>query len=177
MRTNIFLKQNPPESHSWAGKVTFSFSYPEAGWIQFAILCNVYVQNVVIALSNAFNPFPEFIRWLNAIAEGHLPGEFIVDEEGVGKILRATPVNEEEFIFEVLEWLWVEKEKEERPIYLYVQVHRKQFLSEFLKRWDDFLENQYDPAEWEEHGTPSLSTYDVEKIRTFIGGDRLRGER
>jgi len=60
--------------------------------------------------------------------------------------------------------------KEERPIYLFVQVNRKQFLSEFLKRRDDFLKNQYDPSEWEELGETSPRTYDVSKIRDFVEG-------
>src|SRR5271157_5556512 len=121
MRTNEFLKLNPPESHSWAGKVTFSFSYPKSGWIQFPITCTTYVQGIIVNFSNAFDPFPELVHWLEAIAECSLPSEFLIEEEGEQKLFRATPVNEYEFIFEILDGFWLENEQPERPIYLYVQ--------------------------------------------------------
>ena len=169
-RTDTYLKQFPPETHSWAGKVTIGFSYPYHGWIQFVVTATTYVQNVIVKLSNVFDPFPELIRWLETIAEGNLPNEFVIDEEGVEKIFRAIPVNGDEFIFEIVELLYGEDKSEEEPIFLYVQVTRKQFLSEFLKRWDDFLENQYDPAQWEERRVPSLRELDVSKIREFVEG-------
>jgi hypothetical protein len=137
MRANWFLKQYPPENHSWAGKVNFGFSYPTVGWIQFTITCTTYLQGVILHCSNVCSPFPGLIRWLEDIAGGNLPSECVVDEEGQGKLLRAT------------------------------------VLSEFLKRWDDFLENQYDPAQWEEHGETSLRTYNVSKIREFLQGVSL----
>jgi hypothetical protein len=166
MRTNTFLKQIPPDQPGWGGKVSLSFSYPSRGWIQLAILCTAYVQGVIVALSNAVDPFPEFIEWLSSILDDRLPAEFIVDEEGQGKIFRASPVDDEKFLFEILEWMPA-NDKEETPIYMYVRVNKKQFLAEFLKRWDDFLENQYDPAEWEENGT-RLRELDVAKIREFV---------
>jgi hypothetical protein len=168
MRTDGFLEQYPPESHSWAGKVNFGFSYPTHGWIQCTITCTTYLQGIILHLSNVFNPFPGMFHWLEAIAENNLPSEFVVDEEGQEKILRATPVDEEDFRFEILEWPFGPLIKENRHTYLYAQVNKKQFLSEFLKRWDDFLENQYDPSQWEEHGETSLRTYDVSKIREFM---------
>jgi hypothetical protein len=56
----------------------------------------------------------------------------------------------------------------EEPIFMYVKVGKKQFLSEFLKRWDDFLENQYDPVHWEEYGS-HLRNLNVSKIRAYLG--------
>jgi len=50
---------------------------------------------------------------------------------------------------------------------MYVQLSKKQFLAEFLKRWDDFIQNQYDPAQWEDIGV-QLSALDVSKIRAFV---------
>jgi hypothetical protein len=168
MRTNEFLKQFPPEDHPWDGKVTFSFGYPTEGWIQVAVTCTAYVQGVIVNFSNVYDPFPEFIQWLNDIAEGNLPSEFIVDEEGHGKIFRATPVNDQVFTLQILEWAWNKEKAKEQPIYLYVQVTKEQFLSEFLKRWDDFLTTQYDPIHWEEYGV-DLRKLDVSKIRVFSG--------
>ena len=167
MRTNEFLKSFPPEKNDWTGKVTFSFGYPDAGWIQLAVTCTAYVQGIIIDVSAAFDPFPEFIHWLDAIAAGKLPAEFHIDEEGYGKTFRASPVNEGEFLFEIGEWMWKEAKLEEEPLYMYAQVSKKQFLSEFLKRWDDFIQNLYDPAMWEDIGV-QLSALDVSKIRAFV---------
>jgi hypothetical protein len=168
MRTNRFLKLYPPESNSWVGKVTFSFSYPDHGWIQLAVTCTAYVQGVIVATSNVFDPFPGLVRWLGDIAAGRISSECIIEEEGYAKIFRATPVNEDEFVFQILEWLFNKGRQVEQPIYLYVQVNRNQFLSEFLKRWDDFIQNQYDPAHWEEHGATNLRELDMSKIREFM---------
>jgi hypothetical protein len=167
MNRNYFLQQYPPESHSWAGKVTFGFSYPHYGWIQFVITCDVHVQGVIIHCSNVYNPFPELARWLEAIASGDLPAEFVVFEEGPAKTLRAAPVNSDEFVFEILEGYWSEKEGKERPVYLYGKVSRKQFLCEFLKRWDDFLAHYYDPDHWENHGS-KLRELDLSRVRETV---------
>jgi hypothetical protein len=171
MRTNEFLKEVSPEDKSWVGKVTLSFSYPSAGWIQFAVLCTAHVQSVVVDFSNVFDPFPQLVNWLTVIANGDLPTEFEVDEEGVWKIFRAVPVNQDEFVFEILDAYWNKEISEEQPIYLYARLSKKQFLSEFLKRWDDFLENQYDPAQWEnEEEASQLRKLDFSRIREFVKG-------
>jgi hypothetical protein len=170
MRTmNYFLEHYPPDSHSWAGKVTMSFGYAAHGWIQFAITCNAHVQGVIIHCSNVYDPFPDFIHWLNAIADDNLLAETKIDEEGKGKTFRATHISEDEFLLEVFELWWAaEKEGEERPIYMYAQVNKWQFLSEFLKQWDDFIANKYDPIHWEEYKT-DLRQLDVSKVRAFVG--------
>ena len=170
MRTNDILKSFPPESHSWAGKVTFSFSYPHSGWLQWAITCTAYVQNVVIACSNVFDPFPGLFKWLEAIAAGQLPAEIIIDEEGHGKVLRASPLNNYEFIFEILLWDWNKNSAEERPIFLYAQVNRVQFVAEFVRQWDDFIANRYAPEEWVPHGSDDLRKLDMAKLREFVQG-------
>jgi hypothetical protein len=168
-RTNLFLKQFPPEEHSWAGKVTLCFSYPIAGWIQLAVFATAYVQPMVVDFSNVYDPFGELAKWLEDIATGNLPSQFHFDEEGKFKAFRAKPVNEDEFIFEIIEPYWEQLQREEEPVYLYVQVARHQFLSEFLKRWDDFLENYYEPEHWEEYGS-RLRELDMSKVRAFFGG-------
>ena len=168
MGDNYFLKRYPPESHSWAGKVTFCFSYPANGWIQLAVTCDPYLQGVFVFCTYIADPFPGFKRWLEAIVADQLPAECAVDEEGKGKTFRARPVNNQEFIFEILEYLWGKPDHKDRPVYLYVQVNKTQFLSEFMKRWDDFIENYYDPVHWEEYGT-DLRKLDLSKIRAFLG--------
>lgn len=166
---NYFLKRYPPEEHDWRGKVVFSFSYPKHGWIQLAVTCDVHVQGVIVLFSNALNSFPSFERWLEAVAVGKLPVECLVEEEGKGKTFRATQAHQRGFVFEILDGYWNEKESEERPVYLYALVSRRQFLGEFLKCWDDFLKNYYDPVEWEEYGS-DLRKLDWSKAREAVGG-------
>ena len=166
MRTNDFLKQSPPDQHSWAGNVTLSFGYPHHGWIQFAVTCTAYVQGVIVDVSAVFDPFPEMVRWLEQITAGDLPAEFIIDEEGYGKVFRATPVDEEEFLFEIAEWLWDKKAGEE-PLYMYARVSKAQFLSEFLRRWDELIGERYDPDHWLESRN-DLRTLDVSKLRAAV---------
>lgn len=167
MRTNDFLKSFPPQERSWEGKVTISFSYPEHGWIQMAVTCTAYVQGVIVRLSAAFDPFPEFIRWLEDIAAGRLPSEMVVDEEGVEKIFRASPIDKDNFLFEIAELEYADNKSEEEPLFLYVQVAKDQFLSEFLKRWDELLQEKYDPNHWKESRI-DLRTLDVSQIRMMV---------
>ena len=170
MRTNDILKDFPPENHAWSGKVTFSFSYPESGWLQWAVTCSAYVQNVVIACSNVFDPFPRLFKWLEAVADGQLPAETVIDEEGQEKLLRASPFEAGEFIFEVLEADGDQDSSETGPIFLYAQVSRQQFVAEFVRQWDDFISSRYASEEWVSFGGIDLSKLDLAKLREFARG-------
>jgi hypothetical protein len=165
-RTNRFLKDYPPETHSWQGKATLGLGYPIDGWIVLTVTCTTYLQGVIIYCSHGLDPFPDFIRWLDSIALGQLPAEISVDEEGTAKIFRASSANAEEIVFEILDRNFDNDQPAGRPIFLYVQVAKKQFLAEFLKRWDDFIANQFDQAQWE-FGA-DLRELDVSKIREFV---------
>lgn len=168
LRTNAFLKLHPPHEYSWAGKVTLSLGYPHSGWIQMAITCTAYVQGVIVDVSAVFEPFPDMIRWLEDISTGNLPSEFIIDEEGYGKTFRAQPVNDEEFLLTISPMFWHPREGEtEEPLFMYVVASKKQIVSEFLKRWDDFVENQYDRSHWQE-SVVDLRTLDVSILRKFV---------
>ncbi len=166
---NVFLKTFPPETNDWTGKVTFSFGYPRHGWLQLAITCSAHVQGLIIELSGLFDPFKSFIHWLDQIVAGDLPARFHINEEGPGKVLRALPVDEDEFLFQIAEWGWQESWGIEEPLFMYVQVSKKQFLSEFLKQWDDFMLHKYDPAHWDDIGN-DLTRLDVSRIRRFVEG-------
>jgi hypothetical protein len=66
-------------------------------------------------------------------------------------------------LFEVVEWPWLKEKNEKHPTYICVPVNKRQVLSEFIKRWDDFLETQYDPLHWEEYGS-NLRQLDGSKL-------------
>lgn len=162
LRTNSFLKLFPPGENTWAGKVTISFGHPIHGWILMSVTCTAYLQGVIINLSDVFNPFPEMIRWLDDIVSGNLPSEFEIEEEGQGKRFRATPISEIEFLFEIADSNWYKEKSKEEPLYMYVRVATKQFLAEFIRRWDELVQEKYNPAFWE---GVDLRTMDVSKIR------------
>jgi hypothetical protein len=131
-----------------------------------AITCTAYTQGTIINCSNVFDPFPGLIGWLEAIAAGRLPAGCVIDEEGHATTLRASSVNTHEFIFEICELDDYAASSEETPLFMYVRVGRQQFISEFIKRWDDFLANQYDPVQWEEYNS-NLRELDLTKLRAF----------
>jgi hypothetical protein len=168
MRTNDFLKSFPPDEHSWEGKVTIGFSYPKHGWIQMPVTCSAYVQGLIVKLSAVFDPFPEMIRWLEDIAAAKLPTEFIIDEEGLEKIFRASPIDQEVFLFQIANLEYEGHKSEEEPLFMYVKVSKDQFLSEFLRRWDELIEEKYDPEHWKESNI-DLRKLDVAKIRLAVG--------
>jgi hypothetical protein len=114
-----------------------------------------------------FDPFPKFIPWLDSIVEGNLPSEAEIDEEGYGKALRASPVNEDEFLLEVLPMFWGKMKPEELAIFMYVVVSKKQFIAEFLKCWDDFIVNKWDVTQWQ---SSDLTKLDLSKLRKFVEG-------
>lgn len=170
LRTNAFLESFPPDEHSWAGKVTFSLGYPHSGWVQLAVTCTAYVQGVIVDVSAVFDPFPEMIHWMEDVCAGRLPSEFIIDQEGYGKTFRAQPMDDEEFLLTISPMFWRPREGEtEEPLFLYVVASKKQVVAEFLKRWDDFIENQYDPDNWQESAV-NLRTLDVSMLRKFVDG-------
>jgi hypothetical protein len=156
----------PPSEHSWAGKVTFSLSYPHAGWITLGINCTAFIQSVFVDCSDAFDPFPNFIEWLENLSDNNLPCEFSIDEEGRGKTFRAVPINDDEFLFTMTPMYWKPRDNEtEEPLFLYAVASRKQVVSEFLKRWDDFIADQWDANEWRFR---DLSLLDVSRLREFV---------
>lgn len=162
-RTDGYLENYPREDPVWQGKVTFSLSYPTVGWIVLTMTCTAFVQGVIIYCSHVRDPLPELIRWLDAVANDQLPAQFWIDEEGLTKTFRAWPINANEFACEIRDGYG---DVEGQSVFVYMQANKRQFLSEFLKRWDDFIANQFDPVEWE-YGA-DLRTLDVSNIRAFV---------
>jgi hypothetical protein len=135
--------------------------------MQFVITSTPYVQGVIVYLSNVFDPFPELARWLGDIVSGNLPSELAIDEEGREKTFRASPVNQSEFIFEIIEPRYGREMQEAESHHLYAQVSRRQFLSEFLKAWDDFLATKFSPSEWDS-GEADPQHLDFSAVRAFF---------
>jgi hypothetical protein len=184
MTTNDILKNTPRASHDWNGKVSIEFGYPDSGWILLSITCTAYLQHLIIHLSDVYDPFPDMTKWMEDIAANNLPCEFTVDEEGECKMLRAIPLSADCFILEILDTEWDETVTEEQQIFMYTKVERRQFVSEFIHAWDDFLERKYDPESWpfgrdlqSLRGKPDLRELDISKAREFLASKSIREQK
>jgi|AntRauTorcE11898_2_1112593.scaffolds.fasta_scaffold37234_3 hypothetical protein len=70
------------ETSNRTGKLTVAFSYPSAGWVLMAMLVTDRNQHLVVSCSDVFEPFNDLVKWLHELADGNLPAEFEIDEEG-----------------------------------------------------------------------------------------------
>jgi hypothetical protein len=165
MKTNEFSTQFPTNQPPFEEKVRLNFGYPSSGWIQLTVMSTGYLHGIVITFSNIIDDFSHFIKWLGSIVDGNLPNEFLVDEGGSGIVLRATPFDEVEFLFDILERMRL-NENEEPVLKLHGRVNKKEFLTEFLIGWDDFLIDKLGPTQREDY-TTRLRELDVTKIREF----------
>jgi hypothetical protein len=181
MTTNDILKNTPRESLDWNGKIPIAFGYSSDGWILLSITCTACLQHLTIYLSDVFDPFPDMTKCMEDIAANNLPSEITINEEGKRKILRATPLSSDCFILEILDAEWDETVTEEQQIFMYAKVERRQFVSEILHAWDDFLERKYDPESspfgrdlQNLRGKPDLLELDISKTREFLASKSIR---
>lgn len=175
------LKNTPRESQDWEGKVSIQFGYPDRGWILLSNTCTSYLQHLTVHLSDVFDPFTEMAQWMTDIAANHPLSEFMIDEEGECKTLRATPLDSDSFALEILDADWDETNANEQPVFMYAKVERRQFVAEFLHAWDDFLERKYNPAQWpfgsdmqNLRGKIDLRDLDFSKAREFLASKPTR---
>ena len=184
MTTNDILKNTPRESSDWEGKVSIEFGYPNSGWILLSITCTAYLQHLIIYLSDVYDPFPDMAKWMEDVVENNLPSEITIDEEGECKMLRATPLSTGCFILEILDAEWDETVTEEQQIFMYAKVEKRQFVSEFLHAWDDFLERKYDLESWpfgrdlqSLRGKTDLRELGISKTREFLASKSIREQK
>lgn len=70
-----------------ATKINVNFTKCDAGWIDFNVQTEDGI-SVEVCASHIFDPFPQMIRWLEAILNGIPECAFIIDEEGAEKVFR-----------------------------------------------------------------------------------------
>jgi hypothetical protein len=138
----------------WDGKVAVQFGYNEYGWVMLGVLATAFNQTVILRLSDAFDPFPRLLEWLEKIADGLLPARWCIDEEGIKKELILTPyvgryAQSSDAELRILEWAWDgEKRRMARQRLLLMRVKKSQILGEFYRRLEQWLEKDYDPEHW-----------------------------
>ena len=162
-RYATFVKQFPFENSFWEGSIAICFNHAHNGWILLWISCTSFLQSTSLYISHVFDPFPKLIKWLESIADDQNPCDAPIDEEGQFKTLRVLPLENGMLDFQILYGHPLEKDIE---IYFRVKVKKHQLISEFIRKFDLFLQEYYDPAQWE-HGS-DLPNLDLSKLREFL---------
>lgn len=69
----------------------------------------------------------------------------------------------------------------EQPLFMYAKVERRQFISEFLHAWDDFLARKYNTEDWpfghdlqSLRGKIYLRDLDFSMAREFLASKPIR---
>ncbi|MBF0528514.1 MAG: hypothetical protein HQK55_04440 [Deltaproteobacteria bacterium] len=145
----------------WKSKITFCFGHAHSGWVLMAILSTARNEHQIIHLTHVFDPFPDLVAWIIAIAKG-TSKTLHIDEEGHYSYLTGRSINAEWFE------LVVETDCYDESIQIgfvcqkiLALVNRRELVKEFYRRFTDFLENEYKNDEW---GLIRSENYNNEEI-------------
>ncbi len=168
------------ELPTWTSKITVAFSYPSAGWVLMALLVTDYNQNLVVYCSDVFEPFTDLMNWLHKLANGKLPANFEIDEEGIVKqfIVEQAESQEDTVEFRVEGYRWdPQKQKSEFSHFIRCKLDHSQMLREFTRRLQEWLDNEYDPLKFgyrnerdleEGYGFDLRQDIDIEKLSAKV---------
>lgn len=156
-RYEDFLKLFPYETEGWTGKITFCFSYAQIGWVLLWISTTSYLQHITIHLSDVFDPFPDLIRWIEAIAESRLPSEIEIDEEGVIKQLYANHAGNNLVDIQIKD--------DDGKIIFRCRCDRRQLVNEFVNKFELFREQYFETKDWRYGPGPLAAS--LTKLKTF----------
>ena len=111
------------------------------GWVYLHI--SLGEKTAEIHLSDVFDPFPELLDWLQAVATGDFPAEFDINEEGTFKTLVVHAFERDRLLFAVLGTF------SETELVAGV-VDRNALVAEFRRELNGFFRNreQFIPSEW-----------------------------
>ena len=137
----------------WICKLSVHFGYPEAGWIPLSLLVTTGGGSLTIKLSEVYDPFWQMIDWLKAIADNQLPATLEIDEEGTRKQLivrsyEGSTSDISDIEFRVNGNDWDDEAEETKECFFLCRTTRSQFVREFCRRLEDWLEHDYDPEHW-----------------------------
>lgn len=157
------------------GKISIHFGYASSGWILLSVIagCN---QSLTLHLSYVYDPFSEMVDWLNMLADGDLPAILDIDEEGIQKrlIVRSYEGRYSESAdveFRIAGDYWDDDAKEyKKGTHLLVRTKRLQLLSEFTRRLDQWLNEDYEPKEWDRYGLDEGAHPDIDLRKLDIKG-------
>lgn len=149
--------------------ITFCFSRPSYGWVQFAILTSSYNQDHVIQCSDVFDPFPDMIDLMNVIANGGMESHtLVIDEEGVFSYLTVHPHGDDSIELIVEKDAYSDDGSYGLRMTNDAYISKHSFLSEFHRCWKDWLKNDYDPRHWNWHDAEDYLEDEIKRAELFF---------
>jgi hypothetical protein len=143
-----------------AGRLRVTLGYPNQGWVLLALLAIPFNQSLIIRCSNVFSPFPAILRWLNQLADCHLPAEMEIDEEGRFKHLVAT-------VGDVPETIEFRATDDAGLLLMRCRLGRAEVVREFIRALREWLAERYHPDQF---GTRSnLRDLDLQTVAARVG--------
>ena len=122
-------------------KITVRLEMKEYGWAQLHLRLDA--TEATIHLSSVFDPFPELVAWGREIAEGDLPIEMEIDEEGQESVLTALRTDDAERVL-----LRVTR-KYENEIMVEGVVARATLAATLKAELVRFFATEFDPQHWD----------------------------
>lgn len=170
----------PPDWETWhySGRITVAIPPPRFGWTSLTLVGSWGGPIVVLNLSHRYDPFEDLLNWLVAVAEGRLPVWCEVDQEGVKRRLLAlpSPIDAGLIEFRVEGHAWSQRARREVwDCFLWLRLHRGQFVQEFSRRLHDWLAEDYRSDQWGRYGQDeSQQALAVDPLPQLPGWSRLR---
>lgn len=172
----MILDQQFDESYA-QHKLVVDFMLPNAGWIHCRI--RPLHEKFAISCTHIWDPFREFIAWLEAIAGGSDSATWLVDQEGSCCRLQfyggSSSIDDKaDYIVALSSYGSLERVRGAR-------IERRQLIEGFYTAFRAMADSpDYQPREWERHPDyPSLDIEDDDEytaaVRAFpYGGCNLR---
>lgn len=132
-----------PDTHT--STISAWFSETKTGWCTLILTLDGIEQQIVC--SNAYDPFPSLLMFLQSIENGDLPIQLNIDEEGTEKRLEAFATNEPDKFYFVLSDPYADNDQR----IFHGIFYKKEFVDTMKTGLRDFFWNRYVPSEWEWH--------------------------
>ena len=147
------------QDNSDGGKIEISFVQRDApGWIVIHVQADKIEKEVWA--SYCFPPFEELVKFTEDILENNLPSHTFVDQEGSFMYFEALPYESENLFHFILRDSCTQESCGHIPLDGIFE--RKQFVAEFLERFEEFLSTGYNDVLWDGE---DLASIDLSKLR------------
>ena len=143
-------------------EIVFAFTR-YIGWIDMFI--TVDDTTVRIRTSSVYPPYQDFVFFLENIAEDKLPAECIIDEEGIERIIKASPTTNKNNVCLTIGTY--------NDAIISATFDKRLLIAEFILSWEEFTLNSYDKfKEWwigqENPKDVDLSLISLTKLEQYL---------
>lgn len=122
-----------------APSVRFVQEPDDYGWITLELGLGDHTATVM--LSDAYDPFPAILDWLQAVVDGDLPMAVVIDDEGSGAVLAVHALGSDKLLVAVLD-------HRDNTCLASAAVHRQVFVETWRNALVPFLTDELDPYRW-----------------------------